>query len=290
MIDIKLIELKEIFNQSDIEKESTEYSFISNYMYSDLYDIKKCGNLIFLEYKELKTIVFPIKKTLDARNVSECLFKYIEENEDREVIGIFKDAQYQLIKAFNEVYLEECRDLSEYIYDAEGLRSLKGKKYTKKRNHLNYLLSEYKDRIEYRKLESKEEFNDCKNLLNLWNKGRENDLDVVNETIAINKIFDNYEDLKEEIKIGGVYIDNNLESFAIGSKLNNDMALIHVEKANVDIRGLYQYINKEFLLSEFPEVRFVNREDDMGLEGLRDAKMSYHPIGFIYKYLIKKTN
>lgn len=288
MVDITLAELKEIFNQSDMDKESTEYSFASNYMYSDLYDIKKCDDLIFLEYKELKTIVFPIKRDLDVKNVSECLLKYMVDNENRDVIGIFKDIQYQLIGAFNDVYLEECRDLSEYIYDAEGLRGLKGKKYTKKRNHLNYLLSEYKDRIEYRKLESKEEFDDCKRLLGLWNEGRKDDSDVVNETIAINKIFNNYEDLKEEIKIGGVYIDNNLEAFTIGSKLNNDMALIHIEKANIEIRGLYQYINKEFLLNEFPDVSFVNREDDMGLEGLREAKMSYHPIGFIHKYLIKK--
>ena len=65
-----------------------------------------------------------------------------------------------------------------------------------------------------------------------------------------------------------------------------DMAVIHIEKANPEIRGLYQFINQQFLIHEFPEAVLVNREDDMGLEGLRQAKMSYNPIGFARKYKI----
>ena len=66
--------------------------------------------------------------------------------------------------------------------------------------------------------------------------------------------------------------------------------IIHIEKANPEIRGLYQFINQQFLLAEFPEVKLVNREDDLGQEGLRKAKMSYNPCGFARKYLIEQKN
>ena len=60
--------------------------------------------------------------------------------------------------------------------------------------------------------------------------------------------------------------------------------MIHIEKANPEIRGMYQFINQQFLLHEFPEVPLINREDDLGIEGLRKAKMSYSPLDFARKY------
>ncbi len=91
------------------------------------------------------------------------------------------------------------------------------------------------------------------------------------------------------MKIAGVYIDNKLEAFTIGEKINENIALIHIEKANQNIKGLYQYINQQFLLNEFPNVKYVNREEDLGLDGLREAKLSYHPCKFIEKYSIKEA-
>ena len=84
-------------------------------------------------------------------------------------------------------------------------------------------------------------------------------------------------------------IDNNLEAFTFGELLNPDTVVVHVEKANPEIRGLYTAINKLFLENEFPDVEFVNREEDLGLEGLRQAKLSYKPIKLVEKYtLIEK--
>ena len=74
--------------------------------------------------------------------------------------------------------------------------------------------------------------------------------------------------------------------------LNDQMALIHIEKANPNVRGLYQAINNEFIRHEFAHTEFINREEDMGLPGLRQAKESYNPIRFAEKYsavLAKKT-
>ena len=88
------------------------------------------------------------------------------------------------------------------------------------------------------------------------------------------------------VHMGGIYIDGRLEAFAIGSYNEKEkMAIIHIEKANPEIRGLYQFINQQFLIHEFPEAEIVNREDDMGEENLRKAKLSYHPDLLLEKYI-----
>ena len=121
-----------------------------------------------------------------------------------------------------------------------------------------------------------------------WAEDKEKDQHLVGERLAVEKVFKNYPKLTET-KVGGIYIDNNLEAFTFGELLNPDTVVVHVEKANPEIRGLYTAINKLFLENEFPDVEFVNREEDLGLEGLRQAKLSYKPIKLVEKYtLIEK--
>lgn len=66
------------------------------------------------------------------------------------------------------------------------------------------------------------------------------------------------------------------------------MAIIHIEKANPEIRGLYPFINQQFIINAFPEALIVNREDDLGIEGLRKAKLSYEPIDYVKKYRVEQ--
>lgn len=181
-------------------------------------------------------------------------------------------------------YIEE-RNNFDYIYDGESLRTLSGRKNQKKRNHLNSFVKEYGDRVEYKKLEEAD-FDECINLLKEWSIDKEESIELDSEFKAIKRIFKNYEKLKDTLKISGIYIDSKLEAFSIGEMLNDNMAVIHVEKANADIRGLYPYINQQFLLNEFSDVEFVNREEDLGIEGLRKAKLSYHPVKFAEKYTV----
>ena len=188
---------------------------------------------------------------------------------------------------------EKERDLFEYIYDAESLRTLSGRKNKKKRNHVNTFLNLYKNRYEYKLLE-KENFEECLELIDRWEQNKENiessgHKELDEEILSIKEVFENYEKLKDNVKIAGVYIDNKLEAFTIGEKINENIALIHIEKANQNIKGIYQYINQQFLLNEFSNVKYVNREEDLGLYGLREAKLSYHPCKFIEKYSIKEA-
>ena len=153
-------------------------------------------------------------------------------------------------------YIEE-RDLFDYIYDGESMRTLAGRKNVKKRNHINYFLKEYADRFEYRQLDEND-FDDCLEVMNEWTSNKEEnnavDEDMEEELIGIKKLFANYSVLTERLKIGGIFIDNKLQAFTMGEYLNPNMALIHIEKANPNIRGLYPYINQQLLVHEFSDV------------------------------------
>ncbi len=90
-----------------------------------------------------------------------------------------------------------------------------------------------------------------------------------------------------DVHMAGVYIDGALEAFTLGSYNERlRMAVIHIEKADPGIRGLYTFINQQFLIHEYGDALLVNREDDVGLETLRRAKLSYCPVGFARKFRV----
>ena len=85
---------------------------------------------------------------------------------------------------------------------------------------------------------------------------------------------------------GAIVIDSRLEAFSLGEALNENTAVIHIEKANPDIPGLYAAMNQRFCQNAWPSMDFINREQDLGLEGLRKAKESYHPHHMTNKYTL----
>lgn len=189
-----------------------------------------------------------------------------------------------------EFDVTEERDCFDYIYDADKLKTLSGRAYHKKKNHLNQFLKEYAGRYEYRTLTCSD-LEEMKVFHKQWMEARNvtERLDsIAGEEDGIRRIFEHCNDLN--CKMGGVYIDGKLSAFSVGSYTPHlNCAFIHIEKGAVDIRGIYNYINQQFLLHEFPEATLVNREDDLGQEGLRKAKLSYRPIKLEAKFnLIQK--
>ena len=186
--------------------------------------------------------------------------------------------------------VKEQEDLKDYLYDGEALRTLAGKKLHKKKNNYNAFVKAYEGRIEYRKLCCSDR-EDVWKFLDFWRQQKGDDVEehLDYEVRGIHDILKNCSEMA--VEMGGVYVDGRMEAFTIGS-LNplENMAVIHIEKANPEMRGLYQYINREFLVHAFPDVTLVNREDDMGLEGLRKAKMSYNPIAFARKYSVTQID
>lgn len=184
--------------------------------------------------------------------------------------------------------ITEQVDLKDYLYDGNAMRTLSGKKLHKKKNHLNAFKRAYEGRYEYRRLCCSDR-GDVWKFLDRWReeKGEEVEEHLDYEVRGIHEILKNCSLLN--VRMSGVYIDGHLEAFTIGSyNPLEKMAVIHIEKANPEIRGLYQFINQQFLIEEFPDAVLINREDDLGLEGLRKAKLSYNPIDYARKYQVEQ--
>jgi uncharacterized protein len=182
--------------------------------------------------------------------------------------------------------LEPTREHFDYVYKVEDLIHLAGKNYRAKRNHLNYLSRTYK--ISYERLD---ELNakSCLALSDSWCKTRrcEEDLNLLGEWEAIREALGNLTALG--LRGGVIVIDNRVEAFTIGEFLNRDTVVIHFEKANAEIRGLYALINQQFCEKEWQGVPFVNREQDLGEPGLRQAKLGYNPARLVEKFRIRLT-
>lgn len=180
------------------------------------------------------------------------------------------------------------RDFDDYIYDKNMHKNLTGKKMQKRRNHFNYFIKSNSD-FEYRDLNFISDFNDVLKCLSKWsNDKKEVTKSIISEIYGIMYLFSWRELLN--VKAGGIYINNELEAFIIASPLNHNTIQIIIEKANINIRGLYPAILKMFLENNFEHYEYINREEDMGLENLRKSKMSLHPIKMIEKYRVLEKN
>lgn len=244
-----------------------------------------------MEEEGVKHSAMPMCREEDLRHYFEEMVDYFN-NELKIPFKIYladEDAvEFLKLKEDPRFTVTEQEDLKDYLYDGDAMRSLSGKKLHKKKNHLNSFLKEYDGRYEYCRLGCSER-DDVWEFLDSWRAAKGADVEdhLDYEVDGIHEILKNCSEL--HVKMAGVYIDGKLQAFTIGSynQLEN-MAIIHIEKANAEIRGLYQFINQQFLIHEFPDAKLVNREDDLGQEGLRHAKMSYNPCGFARKYLIEQ--
>lgn len=178
---------------------------------------------------------------------------------------------------------EADRDNFEYIYLTSDLINLPGKAFRQKKNHLNAFRRSYYG-YEYVDIgpEHKEE---CLAVAEHWLEEHQTTADLEEERKGIGLLFDNWEALR--LKGGAIRISDKIIAFSIGEYLNPEMALIHIEKANPEIRGSFQVINQEFVKHAWADTKYVNREEDMGLQGMRRAKESYNPHHFAEKYDIR---
>ena len=294
------MEAREILNPyfDLVDYEACEYCFNTLYMWQHLYKtgyyIGDGFAVIVAEYEGDTFSILPLAKPEDMPRVIKFVVDYFEkENKKIYFRGITKEVVEFLRENYEGKfqYTEE-RDLFDYIYDGESMRTLKGRKNVKKRNHINFFLKEYEGRYEYRLLDEND-FDACLQLVEEWTSNKEENNEVSEEMeeelIGMKKLFANYDILKDRLKIAGIFIDGKLEAFTMGEYINPNMALIHIEKANPSIRGLYPFINQQFLVNEFSDAEFVNREEDLGIEGLRKAKLSYHPCRFVEKYTVREV-
>lgn len=278
---------------SRVDYKACEYSFMTLYMWQHIYNtriMEKNDTLYVFGYDDAGYFsIVPVSKEkrwerdlCELEKIFETCFKTnkIVMRAVPEEYATFLEETYP-----NRFEIRKERDAFDYIYDADKLRTLSGRKLHSKKNHYNSFLRDYGGRFEYRRLTQKSEFDEALELMDLWAENKDIDEMIKVEKFAVSKIFENFTK-HPETKVGGIYIDGKLQAFTMADMLTSDTVCVHIEKANAEIRGLYVAINKLFLENEYPDVKFVNREDDLGQENLRKAKLSYNPIEFAEKYTV----
>ncbi len=182
--------------------------------------------------------------------------------------------------------IEPLRDHFDYVYRSADLIELKGHHYQGQRNHIHQVQRAYA--YAYETLQDRH-LAACLELAETWcaSKRCAEDLSLSGEWEAVKASLQNFHNL--QLEGGVILINQQVAAFTLGEMLNQDTAVIHIEKASPQIPGLYAVINQEFSRHSWSQVPFVNREQDLGVPGLRTAKLSYNPLRLVEKFRIQLT-
>ncbi len=204
------------------------------------------------------------------------------------ILGVSPENRDEINSLFTGKFkYEEMRDSADYVYSLEKLVKLSGNKLHSKRNHINYFKKNYTWSFE---MITTDNFEECREMNKKWCKDNDckEDEYLYKEYCAVRRSFDNYWDLG--LEGGALRKDGKIIAFTMGERLNSNTYVIHIEKAFSEIRGAYQMINREYadyIQQTYPQMLYVNREEDMGYEGLKKAKLSYYPDKMEEKYSAK---
>jgi hypothetical protein len=185
-------------------------------------------------------------------------------------------ARPRTLNSKHSTNVEPVRDQYDYIYRRTDLATLHGKHLDAKRNHIHRFRAEHPD-FEYRPL-TPELFDECRRLTEIWQarmkfKDASDTIDV--ERQVMETIFSNWDALG---MIGGsIFVDGRMVAFTYGSAVTTDTLDVCVEKADRHVEGAFAIINQQFAEHLPEQYTYLNREEDMGIPGLRQAKLSYHP-------------
>lgn len=279
------IEDKERFDRifKSFENINSESAFATSYVWSDSKNIKVCFEDDIFFKKVGDFYEFPVG-TLDKLKLKESIYAL---KNDAESYGKFKfiELMQNQVEILKEIFpksfsYEEDRGNYEYIYSINDLANLEGKKYHSKRNHISKFqklyIWQYLDKLDIK--ESLEFFEKWFEINNTENK-----LDKLDEFSAIKKSIFNFKSLN--LISGTIKIDNKIVACTIGEKINDNVLVVHFEKAFTEYEGIYSVINNEFCKKQIGKYNLINREEDMNIPGLRKSKLSYKP-----KILLKKYN
>lgn len=176
---------------------------------------------------------------------------------------------------------ESDRALEDYVYAADDLRNLPGRRYQPKRNHINRFMAEYSD-YRYEEL-TPDRFDECMQLEREWRRNHEGHTsELCAEQRAMQRAFAHFAELG--MTGGCIYVGERMVAFTYGSAVNDHTFDTHVEKADTDYDGAFTVINCLFARHLPERFTLINREEDLGIEGLRRAKLSYHPAIIQHKF------
>ncbi len=277
-----------------LQPELSDYTFTNFFMWRHTYGLKVAYDesldcwFLLAQPKRWKAFLFaPIGDWSDEQRLDAAIMKLFEYCESSKMQFFCRRVPEKFMlraKAVDPVIRSRIdRNTFDYVYNTTDLMELAGRKFHGKRNHLNQFLRNYT--WEYQPMDEAV-LEECLQLKTEWfnlHTG-EKDQKISGETRAMQELLNNFTSLGvvgAVIRIGG-----NIEALTIGEKLNATTAVIHIEKANIEFRGIYAAINQQFVANQWPDTQFINREEDMGIDGLRQAKMSYNPVNLVKKYNI----
>ncbi len=281
--------IKEIFNS--FNEVSCELSAVNLILWQKQFGFSFCieDGVLYTKNCIDSKVSFGIPFSHDMPLAIARLKEYCKnENIPLALFGAQGERMYILKQQMHDMFAFEAkRDSFEYIYNRESLAELSGKKYHSKRNHISSFKKKYNWSYETLNDENKV---DALEMLNDWyslNKDKEDDF-MLSEKQGLEKILSSQ--LIPEVKGGVLRVDGEVVAFTLGCEISKEIFDVNIEKALTDFDGAYAMINQQFVSNELCGYKYVNREEDMGLEGLRKAKLSYRPEILLEKYVITEEN
>lgn len=275
------------------DSRSCELTFGNIYLWSRFYETGFAiveDTIVFGEVDGVYSYSFPVGPG-DLKRAVDALMDHCREN----------NAVFQLHNVTGEEFekLEEIypgrfeiayeREYADYVYETEKLAKLSGKKYHSKKNHVNKFMSLYPD-WSYEPI-TKENVEECFQMALRWRK--ENGCEEDEEKNAEMCVSLNSLRLFEELGfVGGVLrVNGKIVAYTVGEPSTKaDTMIVHIEKALSEVQGAYTVINQQFALHQGQGYTYLNREDDVGDEGLRKAKLSYKPVFLIEKGVVRERS
>ena len=265
-------------------------SFVNMFIWKDIYHSLVCIRDGFLFRRGTGRSRFLYSYPLGGGNIGDALSLIRADAAEADGLPAFQGLTEEQCSVVAEVYqdidytFEKTPQWADYIYLSSDLASLRGKKYHSKRNFIHRFTAEYEGRYELREITA-DMFDDIWRFNLEW-CAREGCMHghngVASESCAIRTALENYAALGLHGQV--LYVDGAIVAYTFASHLLDTVADVHVEKALVSVTGAYAVINQSLAASLAPRYRYLNREEDMGIDGLRQAKASYHPALHLMRY------
>ena len=293
--DIKL-EDKEIIQSFTLKhwRRNCELSFVNLYSWSFLYHTQYAVFEDFLLfrffYNDELVYMMPIGEGFLKRPLEAIINDAKSLGKPFRIQGACQNLCEELENAMPNTFKYSAnRKYSDYIYLRENLVTLKGKKLQSKRNFINRFLKNNSN-YQYKKL-TPDLVQQCIDLEYLWyskNITAEEIETLSAERTALTLAITNLEAL--EILGGVLFVNDKIAAFTYGCPINYETFDVCIEKADTNIEGAYTMINNEFAKHIPEQYKYINREEDLDILGLRKAKLSYHPEMILEKYNVELLN
>lgn len=271
------------------QSRNCEHTFANNFLWSPHYNtrfgIVEDMLVFYSEHFDGSSVSFPIGKE-HVKEAVEALMRYFDEQNKPFMMHLVTKEQFEILQELfpGKFQIEYDRDVADYVYEAEKLITLSGKKLHSKRNHINKFKSEHDNwQFEFITADNKKE---CVDMVKEWREinGCSSDPEKEAEICVTLNALEYMEEL--ELTGGLIRLDGKVIAVTLGEQCCDDTFVIHIEKAFAGIQGAYPMINQQFARHVAGGYKYINREEDTGAEGLRKAKLSYYPVFLQEKGLV----